>query len=51
MPNVNTINKTLVKQQLEEAPEELQNYIKALEDANKRWEEINKECIKKLKNQ
>ncbi len=47
--SVQVINELLAKEQLKEAPKELQEYVNALESSCLRWSEINKEAIKKIK--
>lgn len=48
---VNCINEKLAKQQLKNAPKELQEYVNALEASNERWRFVNDEALKKIREQ
>lgn len=48
---VNCVNEKLAKQQLKNAPKELQEYVNALEASNERWKFVNDEALKKIREQ
>lgn len=47
--NVNTFNKKKARLEVRSCPEIVRDYVKLLEESNKRWEDLTKTALKKLK--